>query len=126
MLQSLKNAVLAIILMSSSVVYAGSLEVDMQGLAKNYTMFVKSSNSNQAKQALGDMKQNALDSKQNIPHTLMSEPDNSPEIKAYDRMLDQLVVEIDRLTGLVDTNLKQAQQTNTLMKIKDAGHNVFK
>lgn len=126
MLQSLKNAVLAIILMSSSVVYAGSLEADMQGLAKNYTMFVKSSNSNQAKQALSDMKQNALDSKQNIPHTLMSEPDNSPEIKAYDRMLDQLVVEIDRLTGLVDTNLKQAQQTNTLMKIKDAGHNVFK
>ncbi|MBF7683769.1 ATP-binding protein [Acinetobacter sp. B5B] len=126
MLQSLKNAVLAIILMSSSVVYAGSLEADMQGLAKNYTMFVKSSNSNQAKQALGNMKQNALDSKQNIPHTLMSEPDNSPEIKAYNRMLDQLVVEIDRLTGLVDTNLKQAQQTNTLMKIKDAGHNVFK
>ncbi|SDC25406.1 cytochrome b562 [Acinetobacter boissieri] len=126
MLQSLKCTVLAVIIMTSSVAYAGSLEADMQGLAKNYTVFMKSSSTSQAKQALSEMKLNALDSKQNIPDTLMSEPDNSPEIKAYDKMLDQLVAEIDRLNGLVDTNLKQAQQVNTLMKIRDAGHKVFK
>lgn len=126
MLQSLKSTILAMIIMFSSVAYAGSLEVDMQGLAKNYTMFMKSSSNSQAKQALSQMKQNALDSKKSIPETLMSEPDNSSEIKAYDHMLDQLVVETDRLTGVVDTNLKQAQQSNTLMKIKDAGHKAFK
>ncbi|MBF7689097.1 cytochrome b562 [Acinetobacter rathckeae] len=126
MLQSLKSTVLAVIIMTSSVAYAGSLEADMQGLAKNYTVFMKSNNSNQAKQALSQMKQYALDSKQNIPDTLTSEPDNSPEIKAYDKMLDQLVVEVDRLNILVDRNLQQAQQSNTLMKIKEAGHKAFK
>lgn len=108
----------------SSMTFAGSLESNMQTLQKNYKVLSSAKDTNTALTALAQMKQASNASKTMLPMELEGNPINSPEVKQYQAMYDQLNAQIDRATALAKAGkLAEAKQVaKSIDAIKKQGH----
>lgn len=108
----------------SSMTFAGSLESNMKTLQKNYKVLSSAKDTNTALTALAQMKQASNASKTMLPMELESNPINSPEVKQYQSMYDQLNAQIDRATALAKAGkLAEAKQVaKSIDTIKKQGH----
>ena len=113
--------------MFSSVVWADALEAEMKTLAKSTKAFATTNDIETAKQQLAIMRQAALASKQALPYKLETLPSEHEQVIAYQAALDQLVLEIDKVTALVEQGqLDQAKaEAMSLIKIRNEGHKKF-
>lgn len=108
----------------SSMTFAGSLESNMKTLQKNYKVLSSAKDANTALTALAQMKQASNASKTILPMELEGNPINSPEVKQYQAMYDQLNAQIDRATALAKAGkLAEAKQVaKSIDAIKKQGH----
>lgn len=113
--------------MFSSVVWADALETEMKTLAKSTKAFATTNDIETAKKQLAIMRQAALASKQSVPHKLETLSPEHEQAQAYQAALDQLVVEIDKVTALVNQGqLDQAKaEAMSLIKIRNESHKKF-
>jgi len=111
----------------SSAVLAHELEAEMKTLAKSTKAFATTNDIETAKKQLAIMRQAALASKQSVPHKLETLPPENEKIIAYQAALDQLVVEIDKVTILVNQGqLDHAKaEAMSLIKIRNESHKEF-
>ncbi len=111
----------------SSAVLAHELEAEMKTLAKSTKAFATTNDIETAKKQLAIMRQAALASKQSVPHKLETLPPEHEKIIAYQAALDQLVVEIDKVTILVNQGqLDHAKaEAMSLIKIRNESHKEF-
>ena len=121
MKKTLATVMLSVTLSFSSLSFAGKLEHNMDTLAKNFKVFNKTDNQNDALQALDNMKAAALDAKKVKLKT--------SDIKAptSDVLFDQLVAEIDQTRLLVQNGqLAQAKvEAKKIAAIKAQGHAIY-
>ncbi len=103
------------------------LEHNMESLADNYAVFEKSNTQDDALNALNTMRSAAVDSKKYLPHSLENKASDDLAVQGYQAGLDQLVVEIDKVTALVKQDkLDQAKvEAQTLLKIRDENHKKY-
>lgn len=108
----------------NSMTFAGSLERNMQTLQKNYKVLSSAKDTNTALTALAQMKQASNASKTMLPMELEDNSINSPEVKQYQAMYDQLNAQIDRATALAKAGkLAEAKQVaKSIDAIKKQGH----
>ena len=111
----------------SSTVLAHELEAEMKTLAKSTKAFATTNDIETAKKQLAIMRQAALASKQSVPHKLETLSPEHEQAQAYQAALDQLVVEIDKVTALVNQGqLDQAKaEAMSLIKIRNESHKKF-
>ena len=119
--KTLTTVMLSVALSFSSLSFAGKLEQNMDTLAKNFKVFNKADNQNDALKALDHMKAAALDAKQ---VKLKNHDANAP---TSDALYDQLLSEIDKTRILVqDGKLDQAKvEGKKIAAVKDQGHAVY-
>lgn len=112
----------------SSMTFAGSLESNMKTLQKNYKVLSSAKDTNTALTALAQMKQASNASKTMLPMELEGNPINSPEVKQYQAMYDQLNAQIDRATALAKAGkLAEAKQVaKSIDAIKKQGHTQYR
>lgn len=117
----LATVTLAVALSFSSLSFAAELEQNMNTLAKNFKMFNKAQNQNDAMKALDQMKAAALDAKQ------MKLKNHDANAMTSDALYDQLLAEIDKTRLLVqDGKLDQAKvEGKKIAAVKDQGHAVY-
>ena len=119
--KTLTTVMLSVALSFSSLSFAGKLEQNMDTLAKNFKVFNKADNQNDALKALDNMKAAALEAKQ---VKLKKHDANAP---TSDVLYDQLLAEIDKTRLLVqDGKLDQAKvEGKKIAAVKDQGHAVY-
>lgn len=119
--KTLITALLSAALSFSSLSFAGELGQSMSMLAKNFKMFNKAENPNDALQALDNMKAAALDAKK---VELKAHDEKAP---SSDALFDQLVADIDKTRILVQAGqLDQAKvEGKKIAAVKDQGHAVY-
>lgn len=119
--KTLATVTLAVTLSFSSLSFAAELEQNMNTLAKNFKMFNKAENQNDAMKALDQMKAAALDAKR---VKLKNHDANSP---TSDALYDQLLAEIEKTRLLVqDGKLDQAKvEGKKIAAVKEQGHAVY-
>ena len=119
--KTLATVMLSVTLSFSSLSFAGELEQNMNTLAKNFKVFNKAENQNDALQALDHMKAAALDAKQ---VKLKNHDTNAP---TSDALYDQLLAEIDKTRLLVQAGkLDQAKvEGKKIAAVKEQGHAVY-
>ena len=117
----LATVTLAVALSFSSLSFAAELEQNMNTLAKNFKMFNKAQNQNDAMKALDQMKAAALDAKQ------MKLKNHDASAPTSDALYDQLLAEIEKTRLLVqDGKLDQAKvEGKKIAAVKDQGHAVY-
>ena len=111
--------------MFSSVVWADALEAEMKTLAKSTKAFATTNDIETAKKQLAIMRQAALASKQSVPHKLETLSPEHEQAQAYQAALDQLVVEIDKVTALVNQGQLDQAEAMSLIKIRNESHKKF-
>lgn len=105
----------------SSFSFAGTLEQNMMTLGKNFKMFNKANNQNDALQALDNMKAAALDAKK------VKLKAHNAKAPSSDALYDQLLAEIDKTRLLVQAGqLEQAKvEGKKIVAVKDRGHAAY-
>lgn len=121
MKKTLATVMLSAALSFSSLSFAGKLAHNMDTLAKNFKVFNKTENQNDALKALDNMKAAALDAKKVKLKTSDSKAPTS------DVLFDQLVAEIDQTRLLVQKGqLAQAKvEAKKIAAIKAQGHAIY-
>ena len=109
----------------SSTVLAHELEAEMKTLAKSTKAFATTNDIETAKKQLAIMRQAALASKQSVPHKLETLSPEHEQAQAYQAALDQLVVEIDKVTALVNQGQLDQAEAMSLIKIRNESHKKF-
>lgn len=124
MKRTLGTVLLASSLLMSSMTFANSLEGNMKTLQKNYKVLSSAKDTQTAVNALTQMKQASNASKTMLPYGLEGQAMNSPEVKQYQAMYDQLNAQIDRATALAKAGkLAEAKKVAKAMgAIKKQGH----
>ena len=119
--KTLATVVVSIALSFSSLSFAGKLGQNMDTLAKNFQVFNKTDNQNDALKALDNMKVAALDAKKIKLNT------SDAKAPTSDVLYDQLVLEIDKTRMLVQAGkLDQAKvQGKKIAAIKAQGHAIY-
>ncbi|WP_374570860.1 cytochrome b562 [Acinetobacter sp.] len=119
--KTLATAMLSAALSFSSLSFAGSLEHNMETLAKNFKAFNKAENKKDALKALDNMKAAALDAKKVKLKTKDAKAPTS------DALYDQLTGQIDKTRTLVQAGkLDQAKaEGKKIAAIRDQGHAVY-
>ncbi|OTG94635.1 MULTISPECIES: cytochrome b562 [Acinetobacter] len=119
--KTLATVVVSIALSFSSLSFAGKLGQNMDTLAKNFQVFNKTDNQNDALKALDNMKVAALDAKKIKLKT------SDAKAPTSDVLYDQLVLEIDKTRMLVQAGkLDQAKvQGKKIAAVKAQGHAIY-
>lgn len=119
--KTLTTVMLSVALSFSSLSFAAKLEQNMDTLAKNFKVFNKADNQNDALKALDHMKAAALEAKQ---VKLKKHDANAP---SSDALYDQLLAAIDKTRILVQAGqLDQAKvEGKKIAMVKDQGHAVY-
>ena len=119
--KTLTTVMLSVALSFSSLSFAAKLEQNMDTLAKNFKVFNKAENQNDALQALDNMKAAALDAKK---VKLKSHDAKAP---SSDTLYTQLLAEINKTRLLVqDGKLDQAKvEGKKIAAVKEQGHAVY-
>lgn len=119
--KTLTTVMLSVALSFSSLSFAGKLEQNMDTLAKNFKVFNKADNQNDALKALDHMKAAALDAKQ------VKLKNHDAKAPTSDVLYDQLLAEIDKTRLLVqDGKLDQAKvEGKKIAAVKELGHAVY-
>ncbi|OTG94033.1 ATP-binding protein [Acinetobacter sp. ANC 4654] len=119
--KTLATVVVSIALSFSSLSFAGKLVQNMDSLAKNFQVFNKTDNQNDALKALDNMKVAALDAKKIKLKT------SDAKAPTSDTLFDQLVLEIDKTRMLVQAGkLDQAKvEGKKIAAIKAQGHAIY-
>ena len=127
-LSILASVVFSCAVFTSTSVFAHELEAEMKTLAKSTQAFAKTEDLEKAKKQLAMMRTAAVASKQSLPHQLEGKSPEDEQVKAYQAGLDDLVLEIDRVSALVEQGqLSQAkQEALNLVKIRNENHKKFK
>lgn len=117
----LATVALSVALSFSSLSFAAELEQNMNTLAKNFKMFNKAENQNDAMKALDQMKAAALDAKR------VKLKNHDASTPTSDALYDQLLAEIEKTRLLVqDGKLDQAKvEGKKIAAVKDQGHAVY-
>lgn len=118
---TLATVMLSAALSFSSLSFAGTLHQNMMTLGKNFKVFNKADNQNDALKALDNMKAAALDAKKVELKT------NEAKAPSSDALFDQLLAEIDKTRALVQAGqLDQAKvEGKKIALVKDQGHAVY-
>ena len=119
--KTLATVVVSIALSFSSLSFAGKLGQNMDTLAKNFQVFNKTDNQNDALKALDNMKLAALNEKKIKLKT------SDAKAPTSDVLYDQLVLEIDKTRILVQAGkLDQAKvQGKKIAAVKAQGHAIY-
>jgi soluble cytochrome b562 len=119
--KTLTTVMLSVALSFCSLSFAAKLEQNMDTLAKNFKVFNKADNQNDALKALDHMKAAALEAKQ---VKLKKHDANAP---TSDALYDQLLAEIDKTRLLVQGGkLDQAKvEGKKIAAVKEQGHAVY-
>ena len=119
--KTLATVIFSTALSFSSLSFAETLEHNMQALGKNFKAFNKANNQQDAQKALDQMKLAALDAKKVKLKT------NDAKAPSSDTLFDQLVVEIDKTSTLVQAGqLDQAKvEGKKIAAIKAQGHAIY-
>ncbi len=119
--KTLATVIFSTALSFSSLSFAGNLHHNMDTLAKNFQVFNKTDNQQDALKALDNMKLAALDSKKVKLKT------NDAKAPSSDALFDQLVIEIDKTSAFVKAGqLDRAKvQSKNIAAIKDQGHAIY-
>ncbi|TCB43691.1 ATP-binding protein [Acinetobacter terrestris] len=117
----LATVALSVALSFSSLSFSAKLEQNMNTLAKNFKMFNKAENQNDAMKALDQMKAAALDAKR------VKLKNHDASTPTSDALYDQLLAEIEKTRLLVqDGKLDQAKvEGKKIAAVKDQGHAVY-
>ena len=119
--KTLATVIFSTALSFSSLSFAETLEHNMQALGKNFKAFNQAKNQQDAQKALDQMKLAALDAKKVKLKT------NDAKAPSSDTLFDQLVVEIDKTSTLVQAGqLDQAKvEGKKIAAIKAQGHAIY-
>ena len=119
--KTLTTVMLSVALSFSSLSFAAKLEQNMDTLAKNFKVFNKADNQNDALKALDHMKAAALDAKQ------VKLKNSDAKAPSSDALYDQLLAEIDKTRVLVQGGkLDQAKvEGKKIAAVKEQGHAVY-
>ncbi|OTG75616.1 ATP-binding protein [Acinetobacter terrae] len=119
--KTLITVMLSVALSFSSLSFAAKIEQNMDTLAKNFKVFNKAENQNDALQALDNMKAAALDAKK---VKLKSHDAKAP---SSDTLYTQLLAEINKTRLLVQAGkLDQAKvEGKKIAAVKELGHAVY-
>lgn len=119
--KTLTTVMLSVALSFSSLSFAAKLEQNMDTLAKNFKVFNKADNQNDALKALDHMKAAALDAKQ------VKLKNSDAKAPSSDALYDQLLAAIDKTRILVQAGqLEQAKvEGKKIAAVKEQGHAVY-
>lgn len=122
-------AMLTLSLLSGSAsLYAADLETDMDTLKDGLNTVMKTNDSQEMQEALGEMRKAATDAKSATPQKLEGQPADSAEIKDYHAGLNSLIAQIDVVNELAKSNNIDGAKTEAkkLADIRNANHKKFR